>query len=176
VDSPGFADGIKMAGLGFAVLNVSCVSISFLFPVIANRIGPRLTHAGCLTLGGLGFILMLFTSDVVMVLACMVLVGIAWAAIITMPYVMLTSAVPSSRMGVYMGIFNMFICIPQVISMMTVPLFYKTLLGDDPRHALVLLGICLILAAIACFFVSKEIDAQHPPEEVQPATTHGAER
>jgi maltose/moltooligosaccharide transporter len=60
------------------------------------------------------------------------------------------------RMGVYMGIFNGFICVPQFIGMLTVPLFYKTLLGDDPRNALVLAGVCLVLAALACFKVDEE--------------------
>ena len=68
---------------------------------------------------------------------------------------MLANSVPPQRMGVYMGIFNGFIVVPQIINMITVPLYYKSLLGDDPRNALVLAGICLILAAGSCFFVDR---------------------
>ncbi len=174
-ESPGFADGIKMGGLAFAVFNVACVAVSFLFPTIASRIGSRMTHALCLTIGGAGFVAMLFTNDVTMVLLCMVPVGVAWGSIMTMPYVMLTSAVPGSRMGVYMGIFNMFVCIPQFVSMMTVPFFYKTILGDDPRHALVLVGICFFLAAAACFLISKQVDEPVDNEDVLEAAAVGAE-
>ena len=79
----------------------------------------------------------------------MALVGIAWASIMSMPYVMLSQSVPEKRMGVYMGIFNMFIVIPQIISMLVVPLIYNNLLGADPVNALVLAGVSLILAAIS---------------------------
>jgi maltose/moltooligosaccharide transporter len=73
-----------------------------------------------------------------------------------MPYLMLANAVSPARMGVYMGIFNGFICVPQFIGMLTVPIYYKTLLGDDPRNALVLAGICMLLAAGSCFLVHEK--------------------
>jgi maltose/moltooligosaccharide transporter len=77
----------------------------------------------------------------------MAVVGIAWASIMSMPYVMLSQSVPANRMGVYMGIFNMFIVIPQIISMVVVYFIYDFLLLGDPANALMLAGFSLIAAA-----------------------------
>ena len=85
----------------------------------------------------------------------MIGIGLAWASIMGNPYVMLAGSIPPERTGVYMGIFNGFICVPQFIGMLTVPLFYKTLLGDDPRNALILAGICMVAAAASCFLVAE---------------------
>jgi maltose/moltooligosaccharide transporter len=86
------------------------------------------------------------------------LVGVGWASIMAMPYVMLAGSVPENRMGVYMGIFNMFIVVPQIISMLTVPLFYDHMLSGDPRNALLFAGILLFFAAAANFIVSKDVE------------------
>jgi len=155
-DSPGFSEGTKYGGMGLAIFSIACFIISFFLPKLSTLISRRATHALCLSIGFLGFLLMQFTNDLNLVLACMFLVGIAWGSIMSMPYVLLASSVPSNRMGVYMGIFNMFIVIPQFISMATVPFFYKSLLGADPRTALLLAGICLLLAAVACFGVKED--------------------
>ena len=116
----------------------------------------RATHAVFLSIGALGFFLTLLSNDKYIYLAGMGLIGLAWGSIMSMPYLMLANAVKGERMGVYMGIFNGFICVPQFIGMLTVPLFYKSILGDDPRNALVLAGVCLALAAVACFKVDEE--------------------
>ena len=173
-DSPGFAEGTAMGGIGLMVMNITCVALSFFFPAIVRIIGTRMTHAICLTIGGFGFISMLFTDNIYMVLSGMVLVGVAWASIITMPFVMTTNVVPASRTGVYMGLLNAFICIPQIIGMMTVPFFYKTILGNDPRNALVLAGICMILAAGCNFLISKEVETAIDSEDVLEAEITGA--
>ncbi|MBK8444683.1 MAG: MFS transporter [Sphingobacteriales bacterium] len=156
----GFAEGIKMGGLGLTMFNIGCVVISILLPFICRYLSQRAAHALCLSIGGLAFITMLFTNDIYVILAQMLLVGIAWGSIMSMPYAMLCDAIPAKRMGVYMGIFNMFIVIPQIINMITIPFIYKSVLQGDPRNALVLAGICLLLAAVACFAVDeKQIQA-----------------
>lgn len=152
----GFAEGVKMGGLGLTMFNVGCVAIAFLLPYLSKYLSQRATHALCLTIGGIGFIAMQFTTNVNIVLFDMLLVGIAWGSIMAMPYVMLSTSVKQERMGVYMGIFNMFIVIPQIINMITIPLIYKNLLNDDPRNALAVAGICLFLAAAACFGVKVQ--------------------
>ncbi|GAB4013840.1 MFS transporter [Spirosoma migulaei] len=153
----GFEEGTKWGGLCFAMFSISCAVISIFIPRIAKAIGSaRATHAVFLTIGAMGFFLTLTSNDKFIYLAGMTIIGLAWGSIMSMPYLMLASAVPKNRMGVYMGIFNGFICVPQFIGMLTVPLYYKPLLGDDPRNALVLAGICLLLAASSCFLV-KEI-------------------
>ena len=153
----GFEEGTKWGGLCFAMFSISCAVISIFIPRIAKAIGSaRATHAVFLTIGAMGFFLTLTSNEKFIYLIGMTIIGFAWGSIMSMPYLMLASAVPKERMGVYMGIFNGFICVPQFIGMLTVPLYYKPLLGDDPRNALVLAGICLLLAAASCFLV-KEI-------------------
>ncbi len=150
----GFEEGTKWGGLCFAMFSISCAVISIFIPRIAKAIGSaRATHAVFLTIGAMGFFLTLTSNDKFIYLAGMTIIGLAWGSIMSMPYLMLASAVPKERMGVYMGIFNGFICVPQFIGMLTVPLYYKPILGDDPRNALVLAGVCLLLAAASCFLV-----------------------
>jgi maltose/moltooligosaccharide transporter len=153
----GFEAGTKWGGLCFAAFSISCAIISIFIPRIAKAIGSaRATHALFLCLGACGFFLTLTSNDKYIYLAGMTIIGFMWGSIMSMPYLMLASAVPREKMGVYMGIFNGFICVPQFIGMLTVPIFYKSLLGDDPRNALVLAGICMLLAAASCFLVSEK--------------------
>lgn len=157
-ESPGFAEGSAQVGIALTVMNITTVVMAFLIPSVVKAIGTRMTYAAFLALGGLGFISMLFTNSLNVVLGGMVLVGVGWSAIITIPFIMTTSIVPAHRTGVYMGLLNAFICIPQIIEMLTVGFYYDTLLGGDARNALVLAGICLILGAVACLFISKEVE------------------
>lgn len=152
----GFEAGKNWGSLCFAMFSISCFVISIFMPTIAKRIGSRrATHALFLTIGALGFFSVLLSNDKWIYFAGMTLIGLAWGSIMSMPYLMLANAVSPSRMGVYMGIFNGFICVPQFIGMLTVPLFYKSLLGDDPRNALVLAGVLMLLAAVSCFKVKE---------------------
>lgn len=166
--SPGFAEGTQWGSLCFALFNVGCFGISFLLPGIARRISRRGTHALFLTLGGLGFISTLLSEDKYIFLFGMTLVGLAWGSILSMPYVLLSSSVPKERMGVYMGIFNGFIVVPQIINNLTVKYLYPTVLNSDPRNALVLAGICLLLAAASCFLVSEKKEDQEAAFPVGP--------
>jgi maltose/moltooligosaccharide transporter len=145
---PGFEEGVKWGNLGLAAFNVFCFLFALVLPAISRKFNPQKTHALALAIGALGFVGMKGQNDPYMFLGAMCLVGIAWASIMSMPYVMLSQSVPEQRMGVYMGIFNMFIVVPQIISMVTIPFIYSSLLNNDPLNALVLAGICLLLAGI----------------------------
>ena len=152
----GFEEGTKWGGLCFAMFSVSCAVISIFLPRIAKAIGSaRATHAVFLSIGACGFFLTFTSNDKFIYLAAMSVIGLAWGSIMSMPYLILAGAVPPQKMGVYMGIFNGFICVPQFIGMLTVPLYYETALGDDPRNALGLAGILLLLASAACFLVKE---------------------
>ena len=153
---PGFDDGVKWGNLGLAAFNVFCFLFALVLPAISRKIQPQKTHAFALAIGAIGFISMKGQTNPYAFLAAMSLVGIAWASIMSMPYVMLSQSVPESRMGVYMGIFNMFIVIPQIISMITIPFLYNSLLQGDPLNALVLAGICLLAAGIVSFRLKFE--------------------
>jgi len=145
--SPLFAQGTEWGGLCFAVYNVVCFLVAFLLPSLANATSRKVVHLIALIFGGIGLISVLFITNKFMLFASMAGVGIAWASILSMPYVMLSTAVPPTRMGVYMGVFNLFIVIPQIVMSLIVPRIYNNVLGGDPRNAVVLGGISLLIAA-----------------------------
>jgi len=145
--SPLFAQGTEWGGLCFAVYNVVCFLVAFMLPSLANATSRKAVHLIALICGGIGLISVLFITSKYMLFASMAGVGIAWASILSMPYVMLSTAVPPARMGVYMGVFNLFIVIPQIVMSLIVPRIYDNVLGGDPRNAVVLGGISLLIAA-----------------------------
>ena len=124
---PLFGKGRDFAGLTLAFYNVVTFCFAFAMPSIANALGRKLTHAICLLCGALGLISVGWVHDPKMLYLCMTGVGIAWASILSMPYAMLSGHIPLKKIGVYMGIFNGFIVVPQIINMITVPLYYKSL-------------------------------------------------
>ena len=88
----------------------------------------------------------------------MVLVGIAWASILSMPYAMLSNAIPAQKMGFYMGVFNFFIVIPQILASLGLGSLMKSVLGDNPMNAVLLGGCSMIVAGLCVGLVSKEVD------------------
>ncbi|MCA1576223.1 MAG: MFS transporter [Acidobacteria bacterium] len=151
--SPLFAEGTEWAGLCFAAYNVVCFLIAFMLPWLARKTSRKTVHLIALICGGVGLISVLFVSNKWMLFVSMAGVGIAWASILSMPYVMLSTAVPATRMGVYMGVFNLFIVIPQIVMSLLVPRIYNSMLGGDPRNAVVLGGISLLIAAATVLIV-----------------------
>jgi maltose/moltooligosaccharide transporter len=146
--SPLFARATEWGGLCFAVYNVVCFVIAFLLPSLAQATSRKTVHIIALVCGGIGLISVLFITNKWMLFGSMAGVGIAWASILSMPYVMLSTAVPPARMGVYMGVFNLFIVIPQIVMSLIVPNIFNNVLGGDPRNAVVLGGISLLVAAV----------------------------
>jgi len=146
--SPLFAEGTEWGGLCFAVYNVVCFGIAFLLPSLAKATSRKTVHIIALACGGVGLISVLFITNKWLLFGSMAGVGIAWASILSMPYVMLSTAVPPARMGVYMGVFNLFIVFPQIVMSLIVPRIFNNLLAGDPRNAVVLGGISLLVAAV----------------------------
>ena len=151
--SPSFAAGAEWGGLCFAVYNVVCFLIAFELPWLVKQTSRKTVHTIALICGGLGLISVLFITNKWMLFASMAGVGIAWASILSMPYVMLSTAVPPARMGVYMGVFNLFIVIPQIVQSLIIPNIFDRLLGGDARNAVVLGGFSLLVAAASVFIV-----------------------
>ena len=151
--SPLFAEGTEWGGLCFAVYNVVCFLVAFELPWLVNKSSRKAVHMIALLCGGIGLISVLFVSNKWMLFASMAGVGIAWASILSMPYVMLSTAVPPARMGVYMGVFNLFIVIPQIVMSLIVPRIYNSVLGGDPRNAVVLGGVSFLIAAASVLIV-----------------------
>ena len=157
--SPLFAQGTEWGGLCFAVYNVVCFLIAFMLPSLAKQTSRKAVHLLALICGGIGLISVLFITNKFMLFASMAGVGIAWASILSMPYVILSTAVPPARMGVYMGVFNLFIVIPQIVMSLIVPRIYNNVLGGDPRNAVVLGGISLLIAAATVWGV-RDVHAE----------------
>ena len=156
--SPLFAQGTEWGGLSFGVYNAACFLVAFLLPAIANRTSRKMTHFICLALGGLGLISTYFAHDKYFLWAGMVGVGFAWASILSMPYVILAGAIKPTRMGVYMGVFNLFIVIPQIVMGLVVPQIYGNILGKDPLNVVIFGGIVMLVAAISVLVV-KDVGA-----------------
>lgn len=156
--SPLYQQGTEWGGVCFAVYNFVCFLVAFAIPPLAEKIGRKGVHILCLTLGGLGLLSTYFATGPYFLWIGMAGVGIAWASILSMPYVLLAGAIKPERMGVYMGVFNMFIVIPQVVQNFLMPQLYKPLLGNDPLNAVMLGGASLIAAAI-CVLIVKDVGA-----------------
>jgi maltose/moltooligosaccharide transporter len=163
--SPLFAQGTEWGGLCFAFYNIVCFVIAFLLPWLAKLASRKGVHIISLICGGLGLILVYFITSKWGLFLSMAGVGIAWASILSMPYVILSTAVPPARMGVYMGVFNLFIVIPQIVMSLIVPNIFNSVLGGDPRNVVVLGGISLLIAA-ASVVVVRDVHAGVPVGEV----------
>jgi maltose/moltooligosaccharide transporter len=137
----------------FGVYNLVAMFYALLLPVIASRIGRKFTHAVSLFAGGLGLISIYFIKDPGMLGFSMIGVGLAWASILAMPYVILSSSIPPGKLGIYMGIFNFFITLPQIVNGLFGGLIVKHLYNGQPIYAIVLAGILMICAAISVIYV-----------------------
>jgi maltose/moltooligosaccharide transporter len=144
-------------GILFAAYNLVAALFAFLLPVLARHLGRKYTHALCLTLGGIGFISIFFVTDQYMLLPAMVCVGIACASILSMPYAMLTKSLPANKMGVYMGIFNYFIVIPQILAASVLGFLVTHYFNGDAIKTLVLGGCALFIAAGSVLFVDDKV-------------------
>ncbi len=134
---------------GFAALT------AFLIPVLARKLNRRLTHLINLCLGGLGLISFYFIHDPQYLIIAMVGVGIAWASILSIPYSILVSAVPAKKIGVYMGIFNFFIVIPQILAASVLGVLMRHVFSDKPIYALMFGGVCMIVAGLSMLWVDS---------------------
>jgi maltose/moltooligosaccharide transporter len=153
---PAFGNGRDFAGLTLAFYNVVTFGFAFILPSIADKLGRKTTHAICLLAVALGLISVAFVTNKYMVYGCMVGVGIAWSSILSMPYAMLAGSLPEDKVGVYMGIFNFFIVLPEIIASLFFGWIMSNLLNNDRMLAVQIGGGLMILAGILCYFIVKE--------------------
>jgi maltose/moltooligosaccharide transporter len=145
--SQGFRDAGLLNGQIGGFYNFVAFIAAFSLIPLTKRFGPKIVHAVCLTLAGVGMWFLPTLQDKALLFIPMVGIGLAWASIMGNPYIMLARSIPAERAGVYMGIFNMFIVLPMIIQMLTLPLYYDSLLSSDPRHVIQLAGCFLCIAA-----------------------------
>ena len=134
-------------GILFGVYNAVSAVYAFFLPAIAKKVGRKKTHAFSLIIGGIGLISMYFAPNENWLILSMLGIGIAWASILAMPYAILAGSIPPRKMGVYMGIFNFFIVIPQIINALIGGPMVKYLYGGNPIYALVVSGVSFLIAA-----------------------------
>lgn len=153
-----FNQGADWVGIMFAVYNGFAAIVAFLLPVLAKYTNRKITHLIALVLGGLGLISVYFIKDPNLLILSMVGVGIAWASILAMPYAILTGSLPQHKMGTYMGVFNFFIVIPQVLAASLLGFFVKNIAGGEAIYAMILGGGSMILAGILTLLVDDVDD------------------
>lgn len=154
-ESPLYQQAGDWVGVLFGVYNFVAMLFALCLIPISNRIGRRTTHAIALTIGGLSLISIFFISNQNMLVIPMVGVGIAWASILAMPYAILTPALPAGKTGVYMGIFNFFITIPQIINALFSGLILKYVFNLQSVYMLVVSGAFLLIGAVSVMFIKE---------------------
>jgi maltose/moltooligosaccharide transporter len=154
-----YGEGTAWGGVCFSVYNGIAFVFAFALLGLVQRLPARSIHRMCLFCGGTGLLLAVGMRDKHMLLVWMGLVGIAWASILSMPYAMLANAIPAEKMGFYMGVFNFFIVIPQILASVGLGTLMKSVLGDNPMNAVLLGGCAMIAAAFCVGLVPKEVDS-----------------
>ncbi|HUG41703.1 MAG TPA: MFS transporter [Longimicrobiales bacterium] len=178
--SEAYTRGMEWGGFAFAFYSITCFLIAFALPRLAALTSRKAVHAGSLVLGAAGLLSVYLIRDPYLLLLTMVGVGIAWSSILAMPYAILSSALPAARMGVYMGVFNAFIVIPEIIASLGFGPLIRAVFGQGdpnvPVYMVMLGGASLLVAAAAVAFVDDPAghavgvpDAPSPPESAVPA-------
>ena len=160
-----YNDGADWVGVAFGIYNGFAAIVAFFLPVIARVTNRKTTHAIALIAGSVGLISIYFISNPLILLVSMIGVGFAWASILSMPYAILAGSLPSTKMGTYMGIFNYFIVLPQILAATILGFFVSSLFDGEAIFALVLGGFTWILAAGLTFLVD-DVDDENSAVEV----------
>ena len=166
--SPALREASLLNGQIGGFYNFVAFAGAFALVPFTRRFGPKISHATCLTLAGIGMISLPLIHTPALLFIPMVGVGLAWASIMGNPYIMLAGCIPAERTGVYMGIFNMFIVIPMIIQIFTLPLFYDRWLAANPENVVRLAGALLLCAAVAVLRVRLT------PRSLAPSPAMGA--
>lgn len=151
-----FQDAGDWVGVMFMVYNGVSAFAAFLLPLLAAKISRRYTHLICLVIGGLGLISIFFIKSSFLLLLPMIAVGLAWASTLTMPYAILAGSLPPARMGFYMGVFNFFVVVPQIIAAAILGFLVKNVFENQSIYALIIGGVCMIIGGLLNFMVKEK--------------------
>ena len=156
-----YTRGLEFANTTSAILNLVTFLFAFTLPFWVAKFGRKMTHTFCLLIGGTGLIVVNYISEPYMLYVAMSMVGIAWSSILSMPYSMLAGHLPENKIGIYMGIFNFFIVLPEIIASLFFGKVMENYLNNDRLLAVQIGGILLISAGVVCAFVVKENKTEH---------------
>lgn len=151
--SVAFADAGNWVGILFGIYNAVSAVYALVLPAVARATSRKMAHAFSLTAGGIGLISIFFISNPNTLIFSMVGVGLAWGSILAMPYAILAGSIPAQKMGVYMGIFNFFITMPQIVNGFFGGLIVKELYNGKAIYALVLAGIFMLMGAVSVLYI-----------------------
>ncbi len=154
-----YNEGADWVGVCFAVYNGVAALAAFLLPQLAKATNRKITHMISLFCGAVGLFSVYFITDPDLLLISMVGVGIAWASILSMPYAMLSSILPANKMGYYMGVFNFFIVIPQIVAAGILGFLLKEVFHNISIYALIIGGGSFVLAGLLCLIVDDREDS-----------------
>ncbi len=167
--SAAYQNGADWWSLMGSVRNGLAAAAALGFVIIAARIDRCRLHAFNLIAGAAGFAAMLLVRDPALLWIPQIGIGIAWASIVSMPYAILAGCVPQEKMGIYMGVFNIFIVVPQLLAATLLGFFVTNLFGGEAIYAFVISGVSFVLAALATFFVADGESAGAPQFKVEQA-------
>jgi maltose/moltooligosaccharide transporter len=162
-----YTQGIEWGGFVFAFYSITCFAVALALPKMAARTSRKTVHAIALICGALGLLSVYFIHDRYMLILSMIGVGIAWASILSMPYAILSTALPAARMGVYMGVFNFFIVIPEITAALGFGPLIRLVFGENNPNAplyIVLLGGFFLLTASVCVAFVRDVGSRDVPE------------
>ncbi len=164
--SPLYSQGAEWAGLCFSMYSAVCFAFSWALPAIAARLGRRGTHAFCLLCGAAGLLSVAVIQNKYMLMLSMLGVGMAWASTLSMPYAILAGCIPPEKTGIYMGIFNFAIVLPEIIASLGFGWVMNHLLDNNRLLAVVAGGVCMIIAAALLARVKEGATRAHPVSAV----------
>lgn len=163
--SKAFQDAGDWVGVMFTVYSGVSAIAAFLLPLLAQKIGRKYTHMICLIIGGIGLVSMIYIKSSQILLVPMIAIGIAWASTLTMPYAILAGALPPAKMGFYMGVFNFFIVIPQLVASFVMGFVIKDIFHEQAIYALVIGGVCMAIGGIMNLMVVDKDEKVEPVME-----------
>ena len=187
-----YTRGVEWGGFTFAFYSITCFLVALALPKLAEATSRKTVHAVSLCCGGIALLSVSLIHNQYVLLLTMIGVGIAWASILSMPYAILSTALPAERMGVYMGIFNFFIVIPEITAALVFGPISRALFGagnpNTPLYFVMLGGACLLVAAALVGIVDDRVSREVPedamlradqvepflvPESAQPVPSSG---
>lgn len=163
--SKAYQDAGDWVGVMFTVYSGVSAIAAFLLPLLAKKIGRKYTHLICLIIGGVGLVTMIYIKSPQILLVPMIAIGIAWASTLTMPYAILAGALPPAKMGFYMGVFNFFIVIPQLVASFVMGFIIKDIFHEQAIYALVIGGVCMAIGGIMNLIVVDKDEKVEPVME-----------
>jgi maltose/moltooligosaccharide transporter len=176
--SSAYTAGQEWGNFAMSFYSITCFAVAFALPWLAAKTSRKTVHALALICGSLGLLSLFLISNKYMLIVSMIGVGIAWASILSMPYAILSGVLPAARMGVYMGVFNFFIVIPEIVQALTFGWIIRQAFGEDnprsPLYMVVFGGVCLLIAAALVTRVRDVADRDVPEAAVIEADEYEA--